>query len=85
MITITAIEFQQNVGRYQDVALNQPVAITRNGRERIVMLSAEEYHRLKRRDREVLKAGELSDEELARIARTEMDPRHAHLDKELEG
>lgn len=84
MITVTATEFQQNIGRYQDAALTQPVAITRNGRERVVMVSAEEYHRLKRRDREVLRAGELSDEDLAAIAKTEMDPRHAHLDKELE-
>ena len=38
-------------GRYQEVALTEPVAITRNGRERVVILSVDEYHRLKRRDR----------------------------------
>jgi prevent-host-death family protein len=85
MITVTASEFQQHFGRYQDEALTQPVAITRNGRKRLVVMSVDEYRRLKRRDREVLRAGELSDADLAAIARTEMDPRHAHLDKELEG
>lgn len=85
MITVTAAEFQRHFGRYQDEALTQPVAITRNGSERLVVISADEYRRLKRRDREVLRAGELSDEDLAAIARTEMDPRHTHLDKELEG
>jgi len=85
MITITASEFQQHFGRYQDEALTQPVAITRNGRARLVVISVDEYRRLKQRDREVLRAGELSDEDLAAIARSEMDPRHAHLDKELEG
>ena len=35
MITVTASEFQQHFGRYQDEALTQPVAITRNGRERL--------------------------------------------------
>jgi prevent-host-death family protein len=83
MITVTAAEFQRHCGRYQDEALTQPVAITRNGRERLVMLSADEYRRLKRRDREVLRAGYLSDADLEAIAKTEMDPRHAHLDEEL--
>jgi prevent-host-death family protein len=80
MITVTAAEFQRHFGRYQDEALTQPVAITRNGRERLVMLSADEYRRLKRRDREVLRAGDLSDTDLEAIAKTEMDPRHAHLE-----
>ena len=70
-------------GRYQDEALTQPVAITRNGRERLVMLSADEYRRLKRRDCEVLRAGDLSNADLEAIAKTEMDPRRAHLDEEL--
>ena len=83
MITVTASEFQQHFGRYQDEALTQPVAITRNGRERLVMLSADEYRRLKRRDREVLRAGDLSDAEVEQIARARMDPRHDHLDAEL--
>jgi hypothetical protein len=39
---------------------------------------------LKRRSREVLRAGELTDTELGQIAKTEMDPRHDHLDRELE-
>ena len=83
-LTVTAAEFQRHFGRYQDEALTQPVAITRNGRERLVMISADEYRKLRRRAREVLKAGELSDADLAAIARSEMDPRHAHLDQELE-
>jgi prevent-host-death family protein len=84
MITVTAAEFQRHFGRYQDEALTQPVAVTRNGRERVVMISVDEYRRLKRRDREVLRAGDLTDEEVAQIAKGKMDPRHDHLDKELE-
>jgi prevent-host-death family protein len=84
MITVTAAEFRRYFGRYQDAALTQPVAITNEGRERVVMISADEYRRLKRRDREVLAAGELSDPDLDAIRRTEMDPRYAHLDKELD-
>ena len=46
MIKVPAAEFQRNIGRYQDLALTQPVAVTRNGRERTVMISIEEYQRL---------------------------------------
>jgi prevent-host-death family protein len=84
MITVSAAEFQRHFGRYQDEALAQPVTITRNGRERLVVISTEEYRRLQRRSREVLRPGDLSDAELELIAKTEMDPRHQHLDRELE-
>lgn len=40
LVTITATEFQQNVGRYQDAAQRAPVEITRNGRPHTVMMSA---------------------------------------------
>lgn len=83
MIKVTATEFQQHFGRYQDEALRQPVAITRNGRERLVMLSAEEYRRLKRCDREVIRVEDLSNEGVAQIARGRMDSRHDHLDADL--
>ena len=84
MITVTAAEFQRHFGRYQDEAPTQPVAITRNGRDRLAMISAEEYRRLARRDREVLRAGELNNADLAAIGRRQMDPRHAHRDREIE-
>jgi prevent-host-death family protein len=83
MLTVTAAEFQRHFGRYQDEALTQPVAITRNGRERLVVISVEEYRRLRRQSREVLRVEDLSDEEVAQIAAGRMDPRHDHLDDEL--
>ncbi|HEY1930540.1 MAG TPA: type II toxin-antitoxin system Phd/YefM family antitoxin [Acetobacteraceae bacterium] len=83
MITVSSAEFQRNFGVYQDKALTEPVAITRNGRERVVMVSADEYRRLKRRAREVLAVGELSDAELAAIEQAEVSPRYQHLDNEL--
>jgi prevent-host-death family protein len=49
VIKVSAAEFQRNIGRYQDLALREPVAVTRNGRERTVMISVEEYRRLTRR------------------------------------
>lgn len=55
MLKVGAAEAQRNFGLYQDKALTQPVAITRNGRARTVLISVEEYERLKRRDRQVVR------------------------------
>lgn len=38
---VTSTEFQQNVGRFQDVALRDPVTITKNGRDHSVLVSAD--------------------------------------------
>jgi len=47
MSVVSSAEFQRNLGLYQDKALAEPVTITKNGRERLVLLSVDEYHRLK--------------------------------------
>ncbi len=46
MLRMTAKEFQRNIGRAQHAALKEPVAVTFHGRDHLVLLSAEEYHRL---------------------------------------
>jgi hypothetical protein len=80
MIRVSSTEFGKEVGRYQDLALSQPVVVTRNGRDRTVVISADEYQRLKRRDRQVFAAGELPGDIVDAIGSAEMDPRHQHLD-----
>ena len=80
MIRVSSTEFGKEVGRYQDAALSQPVIVTRNGRDRTVMISAEEYARLKRRDRQVFGAGELPEETIEAIRNVKMNARHNHLD-----
>lgn len=62
MTRITATEFQKSFGEMSDKALQEPVAITKQGRDHLVLLSAAEYARLMRRDRKVYKAGELPEE-----------------------
>lgn len=81
---VPASEFQRNIGTYQDRALTEPVFVTRNGRERTVLLSVEEYRRLRRRDREALAVEQLSEADLQSIAAAEVPSEHAHLDAELE-
>lgn len=85
MIRVSSADFQRNIGRYQDMALREPIAVTRNGRERTVMLSIEEYDRLKRRDREVLGPEDFTDEDIAALERARA-PEHTkafdHEDKD---
>lgn len=80
MIRVSATEFVKEVGRYQDAALSQPVMVTRNGRDRTVMISADEYQRLKRRDRQVIATADLPAELVEAVRNAKMDPRHNHLD-----
>jgi prevent-host-death family protein len=82
-VTVSAAEFHRNVGVYQDIALTKPVTITKNGRERTVLLSAQEYARLKRRDRRVIGAGELSEHQVDAIRNARVPDQYADLDKEI--
>ena len=60
--TATAGELVRQFSHYSDLALSEPVVVTRNGRPRNVLLSVEEYERLKRRDRQVFRAGDTPEE-----------------------
>lgn len=46
---VSFTHFCKEVGRYQDLALTRAVIVTRNGRDRTVMISANEYSRLQRK------------------------------------
>ena len=48
------------------------------------MISAEEYARLKRRDRRVIAAGELSERQIAALRDTKVPDQYADLDREIE-
>jgi PHD/YefM family antitoxin component YafN of YafNO toxin-antitoxin module len=63
--------------------LVQPVAVTRNGRERTVTISVEEYHRLKRRDRQVLELEDFTDEDVAALEKTRAPDSSKAFDHEL--
>lgn len=84
MHKVAATDLARDFGRFEKLAQREPVAITSEGRENLVLLSAEEYRRLKRLDREVLVAGELPADLLAAIETAEMDPVHAPLDALME-
>jgi prevent-host-death family protein len=84
MVKVSSAEFQKNIGRYQDMALREPVLITRNGRDRTVLLSTEEYERLKRRYRRVMGLEDFTEEDIRTIENAEI-PAEAYLhDHEME-
>lgn len=82
---VSTADFIKNYGTLADKALQEAVTITKNGRDRLVMISAEEYSRLTRRDRRVVKLEDFTDEEMALIAATEAAPEDERLDIELRG
>jgi prevent-host-death family protein len=83
VITVSSAKFQRNFGQYQDLALTEPVTVTRNGRERIVVLSVDEYRRLKRRDRQVLGLEDFTEADAQAIRAAEPPPEASAFDHEV--
>ncbi|MDB5523322.1 MAG: prevent-host-death protein [Rhizobium sp.] len=80
---VSSAEFIKNYGSLSDTALNEPVTITRNGRERLVLISVDEYARLRSNYRRALLAEDMSQEDLDLIANARVPDEHAHLDELL--
>ncbi|MCI0468100.1 MAG: type II toxin-antitoxin system Phd/YefM family antitoxin [Beijerinckiaceae bacterium] len=82
MVTITAAELQKQFGRYRDVALKEPVSVTHHGRKTLVILSADEYKRLKALDtRQAYYAHELPDDIRAELEKGYQGEPTPHLDR----
>lgn len=79
MKAVTSTEFQQNIGRYQDAAQREPVAITKNGRPHTVLMSAALFEMVMK-GRVARLVEELDDDTLRAIAGSSVEPEHAALD-----
>ena len=80
---VTSTQFQQNVGRYQDLAQRTPVAITKNGRDHTIMMSAA-FYEVMTKGRIARKIEDADEDTLDEISRAKVAPEHAHLDRLLE-
>ncbi len=80
---VSSAEFIKNYGTLSDKALQEPVTITRNGRDRLVLISTEEYSRLLKSDRRVIRTEDLSDKEMEEIAQQRVPEEYEHLNEEL--
>lgn len=58
MKRVTASDLIRNFGEFSDVALNEPVIVTRNGRERLVLLNVDEYNYLRHQAADAEAAGD---------------------------
>jgi prevent-host-death family protein len=82
---VSTAELIKNFGTVADKALQEPVTVTKNGRDRFVLVEAEEFLRMKRRDRRVVKIEDWTDEDFALMEKQIADHADPELDKELEG
>ena len=57
-VTAAAAEVVRRFAHFSDLALARPVVVTRNGRPRNILISVEEYERLKRRDQQAFLAAD---------------------------
>lgn len=69
--TVSATDFAKRFGRWIERAIREPVAVHRHGHESVYLISADEYHRLKRLERQALRAGDIPDDVAALIERAE--------------
>jgi len=66
-VVTSAGELVRKFSHYSDVALAEPVVVTKNGRPRNVLISVEEYERLKQRDQQAFRAADTPERFLADI------------------
>ena len=82
-MVVSMADFIEQFRTLSDRARSEPVTIATEEGGQLVLVSAEEYARLKRRDRRAIAAEDLTDTELDLIARAEAPAEFAHLDAEL--
>ncbi len=81
---VSSTEFQQNIGRYQDVAMKEPVTITKNGRDHTVLVSADFFNAVLN-GRVARRVEDLDEETIKAIASAEVPAKFKHLDKLTNG
>jgi PHD/YefM family antitoxin component YafN of YafNO toxin-antitoxin module len=81
---VSSAEFIKTYGALSDSALSEPVTITRNGRDRLVLMSVEEFQRLSRYAPRARSIEELTDEELTMIGEARVSAEHDHLNALLD-
>jgi prevent-host-death family protein len=81
-ITISSGDFLKSYGRIVETALREPVSITSHGRERLVLMSADEYRRLTANDRAALYPWELDEDSLRALEMSEPPAQAAKFDHE---
>jgi PHD/YefM family antitoxin component YafN of YafNO toxin-antitoxin module len=80
---VSSAEFIKNYGTLTDKALVEPVTITKNGRDRLVVISSDEYERLRASDRRAVRLEDLTEAEMEEIYSSKMSEKYDYLNEEL--
>ena len=86
MLEVRSAEVQKNFGTYREKAEGsqgapEPVTVLHDNKPSVVIVAAEEYARLKRRDKRSMATEDLPEWLAERIGVAEMAPRFAPLDE----
>jgi PHD/YefM family antitoxin component YafN of YafNO toxin-antitoxin module len=68
-VTTSAADLVRQFAHYSDVALSRPVVVTWGGKRRNVLISIDEYERLRQRDQQAFFAADTPEEFLTDLAR----------------
>jgi prevent-host-death family protein len=80
---VPASEFQREFGRLRRVAHREAVIVTSHGRDDVVLVSAEEYQRLRSLDRRAMHVSELSQEEIVALGKVDIPAEAARYNHEM--
>ena len=80
MPQVSSADVQKNFGEYRVIAEGRPVHVMHYNKPSVVILSADEYRRLKARDKVPMATEDLPEWLVEQIAASEMDPKYSHLD-----
>jgi PHD/YefM family antitoxin component YafN of YafNO toxin-antitoxin module len=83
LLAVSAKEASSRFGFYTDEAMLRPVGIQRHGTTRVVMISLDEYERLKRRDRQVIRTEDLDEHTIEAILSAEPGERSREAGRRL--
>jgi len=82
---MTPEEFRRKLDELLGEEYFTPIAVTRNGEPRLVVVPIVAWRSRRRGSRRVMSAGEMTEEDLKAIAEAKVPEGLEHLDEELEG
>jgi hypothetical protein len=81
MRRFTSLDLQRNTARVQEAAMREGATVSYHGRDRLVILSIDEFERLKRRDKAVIAMEEMPEEFIRALQEPYFDAGQAALDR----
>ena len=83
MAKVAAGRFQKEFGRYRTLAHREAVTVTSHGHDDVVLLSADEYQRLRNLERRTMHVSELTSVEIAALERVQIPAEANRYDHEM--